>query len=455
MCLKRIDYTNQRFGKLTALRRGEDIVSPKGYHSTTWICRCDCGKEITVRTDCLKRGTTTSCGCYLNEIRGKSSIKTNHYSDMGEYVIGYTGNNIQFKIDKEDFDRVKELCWNYNGKGYIVSRERNGRESKTILLHRYVMGVHNESRRIVVDHINHDTLDNRKQNLRVCTQRENSMNVSLPKNNTSGVRGVRWDSEKRKWHAYIYQNKKSKFLGYFDNFDDAVKARKDAEELWFGEYGFDSNDKFILALDVGTKETGYCIVSERTLKPLEFGIVANDAVYERINRLLKYHGEHKLAIEQFASYGPSNPIGATTIEAITWNGKYIREAELKGIPYEYVYRKEEKMLIVGNMKCGDTEIRRALIKRFANTKTGKGTKNFPDYFYKFSDDMWSAYSVALVCIMRKKEVHTYNEWLEYDVRRVLNDNKNLWDLTPLEIISKRYTPEEWSNAVEKVKLQEQ
>ena len=69
------------------------------------------------------------------------------------------------------------------------------------------------------------------------------MNSKLPNNNTSGIKGVCWNKNYQKWFAYIKINQKSINLGYFINFDDAVKARKEAEEKYFGEYSYDNSMK--------------------------------------------------------------------------------------------------------------------------------------------------------------------------------------------------------------------
>ena len=89
---------------------------------------------------------------------------------------------------------------------------------------------------MVVDHINHNPLDNRKSNLRICTQRENVMNSSLNSNNTSGCTGVAWVKENNRWWAYIDINNSRINLGYFIDYDEAVKVRKEAEIKYFGEY---------------------------------------------------------------------------------------------------------------------------------------------------------------------------------------------------------------------------
>ena len=85
-----------------------------------------------------------------------------------------------------------------------------------------------------IDHINGDGLDNRIVNLRDVPQKLNLRNCRARTDNTSGVTGVSWDKGKSKWAVRIYADGKSLFLGRFAEFEDAVKARKDAEP----KYGF-------------------------------------------------------------------------------------------------------------------------------------------------------------------------------------------------------------------------
>ena len=87
-----------------------------------------------------------------------------------------------------------------------------------------------------VDHINHNTLDNRKENLRICTQQQNSFNRQKYSRNTSGCIGVNIDKRRDKWFAQIMINGRTKFLGYYKDKQSAIVARKKAEEEYFGEY---------------------------------------------------------------------------------------------------------------------------------------------------------------------------------------------------------------------------
>ena len=89
-----------------------------------------------------------------------------------------------------------------------------------------------------VDHIDGDKLNNRKENLRECTRANNLKNRKLNHNNKTGHKGVFWYdyNDYQKWRAYITLNGKQTYLGYFDNIEDAIHARKEAEEKHYKGY---------------------------------------------------------------------------------------------------------------------------------------------------------------------------------------------------------------------------
>ena len=95
-----------------------------------------------------------------------------------------------------------------------------------------------------VDHINHDVSNNRKENLRICTNSENSMNKWLIKSNTSGVTVVTCNRRLNKWVSQIMINKKHIHKRVFCKFNDAVKAREDAEIKYFGEYRYKGDNNY-------------------------------------------------------------------------------------------------------------------------------------------------------------------------------------------------------------------
>lgn len=92
------------------------------------------------------------------------------------------------------------------------------------------------TRHEVVDHIDGDGLNNRRSNLRLATQMQNASNRKLNKNNTSGYKGVSWDTKTDKWVAQIMTNQKQNRLGYFDNPEDAYKAYCAAALELHGEF---------------------------------------------------------------------------------------------------------------------------------------------------------------------------------------------------------------------------
>lgn len=88
----------------------------------------------------------------------------------------------------------------------------------------------------IVDHINRQRSDDRWDNLRLVTNSQNQFNKSMSRNNTSGYKGVSWMTCKNGWQAHIHFHRKQKNLGVFANIEDAIRARKHAEELLHGEF---------------------------------------------------------------------------------------------------------------------------------------------------------------------------------------------------------------------------
>lgn len=227
------NLTNMKFNKLLVLYQTEDYVQPNGKHKAQYYCLCDCGNKVIVRGDNLKNGSIKSCGCYNIEqarINGKSKKKYNTYNLDGEYGIGYDCNGVEFYFNLEDFDKIKDYCWRKNHLGYIVAPNQ---DNERILMHRLIINCPNT---MVVDHINHNKSDNRKNNLRICTNQQNSFNRKSSPNNTSGVIGVFWNKTRHKWVAHITINNKKISLGYYKNINDAITARLKAEQKYFGEY---------------------------------------------------------------------------------------------------------------------------------------------------------------------------------------------------------------------------
>ena len=243
MTVPRKDITGQKIGRLTVLYQTDDMIGADRKHYTCWHCVCDCGNECDVKQKYLFNGDTVSCGCKRKDIGTQhlmdAKINTNEY-DLSSHSYGIcriqTGQ--EFIFDKEDYNKIKIYSWHMHH-GYVVARSKDDTD-KEIYVQDVIMD--NLDKKFIIDHIKtEDKLDNRKCNLRKTNDCGNMQNHKRYSNNTSGVTGVGWKKSSNKWFATINYNKKSIFLGYFVNYNDAVKARKQAEEIYHGEFSYDNS----------------------------------------------------------------------------------------------------------------------------------------------------------------------------------------------------------------------
>ena len=164
-------------------------------------------------------------------MKGNKYIIKNNYVEM--IIESKVYGTIIVKIDNDDLEKCSKLTWHYaknKDSKYIQTRVKG----KMIKLHRYIMNIDNSN--LLVDHINRDTLDNRKSNLRICTYQQNSFNKSIRIDNTSGITGISFHNINKKWRAKIKYNNLTIHLGYFEDINEALINRRVAEEILFGEY---------------------------------------------------------------------------------------------------------------------------------------------------------------------------------------------------------------------------
>ena len=232
--------------RFTIIQRAEDYVSPKGAHIPQWLCECSCEQhtKCIVKSGDIRSGKILSCGCVHKERvsnllkeRHKNHPKLNVYSEKmidehGEYYIGYTSNtNEEFYFDANDFDEIKKYCWyKYEADdGYCTLVAKIKGTEKHIKMTALLDCMY-------YDHIDRNTLNNRRYNLREATFEENGRNKSLSVRNNSGVTGVYYRRDTNRWRAEIMVNYKNKSLGSFINKDDAIIARLKAEEKYYAEF---------------------------------------------------------------------------------------------------------------------------------------------------------------------------------------------------------------------------
>lgn len=149
------------------------------------------------------------------------------------FVKSRTLGIVEVLIDTEDLKLVDEsfsyliICRNYKRNlSYVSGKKKN--DEGTMLLHRLVT---NAPRHMMVDHINHNTLDNRKKSLRLVTNAENQQNrKGAPSNSKSGIRGVHWHKKANKWHSQFKLNGKKITVGYYESLHDAELAVSEARK---------------------------------------------------------------------------------------------------------------------------------------------------------------------------------------------------------------------------------
>ncbi len=130
-------------------------------------------------------------------------------------------------IDREDYDKVKDYKWCSDSDGYVVTYVNR----KVIRLHRFLLDCPKDK---VVDHINHNVLNNIRSNIRICTTQQNSMN--------NKAIGIAYDKCRNKWTAGITVDKKVIFLGRYDTEEEALKVRHKAEKKYFKEFANTKNN---------------------------------------------------------------------------------------------------------------------------------------------------------------------------------------------------------------------
>ena len=175
----------------------------------------------------LLGGLSKSCG------RCSRKKLTNTYAQCGDGSISVMCSNGQtFKIDAADLSIVRQYQWCTDDKGYVKTKFYG----KDIKLHRLLLGIIDTERALLVDHISGDTLDNRRANLRTCLPRENSKNQKLHSNNSSGFKGVSYNSKARKYQAGIRANNKNISLGCYITAQEAALAYDRAAIRLHGDF---------------------------------------------------------------------------------------------------------------------------------------------------------------------------------------------------------------------------
>jgi len=201
--MKLKDLTGKEYGYLKVIKRYGTHIRPSGAKFVTWLCRCCCGKEVVVVGYALKNGTTKSCGCkrFLHPLNETMEDDNFIYISVKDKTV---------IIDKEDYSKIFPYRVYIGKHGYPVANNTP--------IHRLILNPTNGK---VIDHINHDKLDNRKQNLRMVTHSENMVNRKITSN--TGELGI---SKTKKGYYVITVD--GKYVGITKTLDEAIIARNKA-----------------------------------------------------------------------------------------------------------------------------------------------------------------------------------------------------------------------------------
>ena len=145
----------------------------------------------------------------------------------------YDNGNLKFRVQSGSRGAVGKIAGCVDSRGYIQVKI-NG---KLQLAHRAIYLMHYGWLPNFLDHENGIKSDNRIENLRPATSRENSINRKLHTNSSSGVTGVNWHKQHKKWVATVsLGNGRRKHLGLFTEKEDAITARQNAEQYYYGDF---------------------------------------------------------------------------------------------------------------------------------------------------------------------------------------------------------------------------
>ena len=219
-------YIGKKYNNLTILR----FVDNKKHKHKLVEVKCDCGNEnlmIKYLSSVIK-GLVKSCGCARKGI----NKRYNKYNLEGDCGIGYDYKGKEFYFDLEDYDKIKDISWTVSVEDRVIGTLNN----KNILFHKFIT---NTDKHTTIDHKDRNPSNNRKENLRIVTNSQNSKNtIGYGKMAKFGLKGVYWDEKHNIWCVKFKNNYITVYSKVFKNVTEAIEAKIEAEKIHFGEYRY-------------------------------------------------------------------------------------------------------------------------------------------------------------------------------------------------------------------------
>jgi DNA-directed RNA polymerase subunit RPC12/RpoP len=201
-----------------------NVNSKRAYRYGLYECPV-CKKHFEAIANSVNTNHTTKCRACATSLIVKSKIKQFSFEPTKENVTKlflYKDGELYFKEKLSIKHKIGDCVGSYDKLGYKKTKIKG----KTYSIHRLIWIYHFGYSDMDIDHIDHNTSNNKIENLRLVTHRENCQNRKLRSDNTSGYNGVMLNKSKDKWEVWL----SDKYIGCFKDKNEAIKVRKLAEQ---------------------------------------------------------------------------------------------------------------------------------------------------------------------------------------------------------------------------------
>jgi len=220
------------------MRLSKQVVEPRDKFSKIPVASKDVGKDPCPSCGGPKSRRAKMCFfCRFRKFRIEGTCKVMIEGEVC-WRIPITREKYIFVSD-EDYERVMEHSWQavpsrVNGLWYAHRMVWSGSSYEPQSVHVFILGAPPEG--MEIDHKNRNGLDNRRANIRFATRQQNLANQGIGKLNTSGYRGVIWNKDTQRWRCSIFIDKKRKYLGFFDEAEEAARAFDEEAKKHHGDF---------------------------------------------------------------------------------------------------------------------------------------------------------------------------------------------------------------------------